>query len=503
MPDFSVEEMSAYVDEDNKVSHAIYEDLCAAYHSSLEVYPEEVNLLGVYFFDILKLLTHSRLKERELEYGHAPSDPFVIRSLERWPYLGYEDIKYGCDPNSKMYGKGTSFRQRGFKQFLQSVVNLQYFLGMRAAAQVSLVSPRVDTRANLWMHSVGIKTSLIGVEHGWFSLPQLQDQLNLLGSLIAEVMAKNGHIISSDLINVLLRGHIMADCSEGYPDLQIRADLLLLKSGIELQNRMLAVTAKQQGLSVVNVMHGEAFGVYDDPLFSRYGETMYSNAILGYGGGVISTAKPYQYAMRDGIDYIASSGVNTLHHYSPEVSGVDFGFRKQTYYYFPTSLGGASHRYGPYRDAPDSLYISWQQQLFALFGGDIKIKAHPKEKYENSYPSFGVEVVKAGFGDVLDDIDVFVFDYIGTAFNIACATGKPVIYFDLGLRNTHPDALEALKKRTIYFDIREGVPSREEIEDRLVFGAMMNEYSQNYSLGDGRKNRAASLATGIKQLLSR
>ena len=47
---------------------------------------------------------------------------------------------------------------------------------------------------------------------------------------------------------------------------------------------MLAAQASRQGVSVVNVMHGEAFGTFDEPAFSEFGEFMFANAFLGYSG---------------------------------------------------------------------------------------------------------------------------------------------------------------------------------------------------------------------------
>jgi len=503
MPDFSAEAFCTYVVEENKAARGVYDDLCSAYQTSLSTYPQELNLLGVYFFDILKLLTLSQLKTIEITQRVAPTHSCVTRSLERWPYLGYDDVKNGCDLASKRYGKGTSIGQRRLKTFLQFIINSRYLLGQRVSARISLLSPMVDSGANLWLRAPDIRSNLINIGSGWFSLPQLGDQLALLESLVCEVVASNEQLLPAELMVSLLRRHILSDCTEGTSHLKVDGDLLLLKSGVELQNRMLSVTAMQQGIPVVNIMHGEAFGVYDEPIFSKYGEQMYSSAILGYGSGVLSSSSSYQYGMRNGTKYIESNGVDVLRHYKPEFLGVKPAGRKINYFYFPTSLGGASHRYGPFRDAPDMLYFGWQKKLLSLFGSDIKIKAHPKERYGESYPSFGVEIVEVGLDEVLNDIDVFVFDYISTAFNIACATDKPIVYFDLGVRNIHKDAMEMIKKRTIYFNIKNGVPSREEIEGRLRFSGEENKYSRVYSLAGGSENRAASLATGIKQLLSR
>ena len=53
--------------------------------------------------------------------------------------------------------------------------------------------------------------------------------------------------------------------------------------------------------------------------------------------------------------------------FSPTFSGVSFKKDQQLkFFYFPTTLSGSSHRYGPYRDTADELYIRWQRALFQL-----------------------------------------------------------------------------------------------------------------------------------------
>ena len=436
MSKFSTEFFSTHIANDNKNTLGIYNDLVLAYKTSVLSYPAEKNILGVYFIDILKLLTQSFFKKKELELGIEPSHKYVNRSLEAWPYIGYDDIRDGCDIKLKRFGRGSSITQSNLKSLLQFAVNTQYFFGRNPSIKLSVVTPRIDNGSNLlWRQTPDIMTNLVNVKSGWFSVPQLGDQLELLKNLVVEIMEKNHHPISPKLITSLLENHIKADCSEGELNVQFKGDILLLSSGVEIQNRMLAIAAIQQGLPVVNIMHGEAYGVCDEPIFSEFGEQMYSSAILGYGDRVLSAQDTYKFGMKDHVKYIKSNGVNALRHYKPEFSGIGHNPTKVNYFYYPTTMSGATHRYGPYRDTADSLYLLWQKSLFSVFGDLIKIKTHPKEKYKMSFSFSETKIVSGSFDDLLDEIDVFVFDYIGTAFNEACATSKPIIYFDLGIRN--------------------------------------------------------------------
>ena len=80
------------------------------------------------------------------------------------------------------------------------------------------------------------------------------------------------------------------------------------------------------------------------------------------------------------------------------------------------------------------------------------LKKHPKE--EPDLPTPFRRVITGSLVDCLTMADVFIFDVISTAFNIAAATNKPIIYFDIGVRNIHHAVLPHLKERAIWIDAR-------------------------------------------------
>lgn len=497
---FSLEAFSAHINKDNEYSLKIYNDLKTAYIKSLKLFPKDVNLIGVYFIDILKLLTHTYLKDKEISLNITPSKIYTDKSLHTWPYLSYNDIYSGCEIKSKIFGKGNAIKQSKVKLFLQSLVNTQYSLGKKFSKKISMISPKIDTGNNLiWTSAPNIKTNLINLESGWFGIPELDQQISLLKKNVSEIMESNYHPLPSELILSLLENHIKADCFSGNNSIQFNGDILVLSSGVELQNRMLSLNAIQKGIPIINILHGEAFGVHDEPIFSNYCECMYSDAVLGYGLGFSFAQNSYQFGINKEIKYIQSNGVNTSKFFNKSKEIKNLKQKNIKYYYYPTTLSGVSHRYGPFRDTADSLYLTWQETLFKVFENSITIKSHPKEKYGLSYSFPDMNVVSGSFPDLIDEIDVFVFDYIGTAFNEACSTNKPVIYFDLGIRNIHSDALRKIKDRTIYFDIKDGLPTLSEIQDCLFYEDKQNFYTSNYSLCDNDKNRVESLSDGIQE----
>ena len=108
-------------------------------------------------------------------------------------------------------------------------------------------------------------------------------------------------------------------------------------------------------------------------------------------------------------------------------------------------------------------------------------------------------VDKKTFAEIEDEVDIYVFDYIGTAFNQACATNKPVIYFDIGLRNISRHAMTKIKERTVYFNLKiDEIPSLTEIEERIFEMKKVNNLTKNYSLTNTQKIRSQSLLEGLE-----
>jgi len=318
MFDYSPESFVTYIDRDNLDSLNVYNDLVLAHKKSLDNYPAEINIFGVYFIDILKILTQTLLKEKEIGFGIEPNEPFLNRELESWPYVGYDDIRYGCKTKEKKFGKKPSAIQGKKKVLIQSLVNLRYIV-RKPEVGLSLISPKIDYGSNLlWLKTPDIKTNLINTKPGWFAVPRLNEQIELLKEQVCQIMKKNNYLFPIDSMTFLIESHIKADCSEGHHNFKLKGDILLLRCGNELQNRMLSVAAMQQDMPVINIMHGEGFGIYDEPIASEYGEQMYSRAILGYGNRITDIQDTYKFKIKKGVKYIPSNGVNSYKYYQPE-----------------------------------------------------------------------------------------------------------------------------------------------------------------------------------------
>ena len=173
--------------------------------------------------------------------------------------------------------------------------------------------------------------------------------------------------------------------------------------------------------------------------------------------------------------------------------------------YVPTVFSGVE-RNGPFHDMHDLAYCSWQKNMLSCIISIMKPKQlirkrHRKEHIEYDFQLDGIEQLhEQDFLDLIDVPDAFIFDYPTTAFAFAVATNKPIIYFDIGLRNLISEALETIKNRCIYV---KGNPEDAESMVSAVFKGMhkecINTYTTRYSLSKDLRSREAILVDIIKE----
>lgn len=492
-----------YINEDNLITEKIYSELVLMLQNSYKKYPLGINMIAIFFIDLLKLLTHAALKERELQKEIVMTQ-FSSSELKTFPYFSYRDINSGFDIKDKFFGKDTSvgFSNGGALNKKSIYIILSNYLKKiydRNSINVLMCgSSTLSTKRDIDILTSKLNLGVFDIKHPWFFLPELNDQLSYMRNSLKEFLPlyiKSEFIIQS-IINAC-SNHISYSLDSKNQNPEINADYILLGSGLELNNRILGSLAKQKNIPVVNIMHGGAFGVHDDPSIGVYGEQLFSNKILGYGRAVIEQIDSYKFFDSQMSGYIPSNAEQISNLYrGPEVKA---RHKINNYVYFPTSLRGSQHRYGPYQDLPDKLYIRWQRIVSSIFGYKFITKLHPKEKYSYLYGDQLVNPTNGTFEKTQGEIDIFVFDYISSAFFQACATDKPIIYFDLGIRNIGIDAMEKIKARVIYYNLKTGsLPSLSDIEERLASEEKINNFTENYSLIDSDKTRSESLIDAIQ-----
>jgi hypothetical protein len=292
------------------------------------------------------------------------------------------------------------------------------------------------------------------------------------------------------------------------PSIQIaspKADAMLTGSMLPMRNRILAAHARANGIPVLTVYHGEASGIYDEPA-TGYGENSFASPIVGFGDYGCSRATDGVYSQsllkNNPVEWVPSHSKYSRHVEADIKPGPSrTGSQRVSVMYVPTALSG-NERYGPFRDANDVSYLHWQigllRKLASVENWDVHWKQHRKGRVEADIPIQNVTVSKEeDFIDLLNDVDLFVFDYPSTAFTVAAATDRPILYFDIGLRRLFEEASKSIEGRSYYTrsDINDPESAWGEMCRALDGGKLKtNTYSEAFSSSSDKRSREEVIA---------
>ena len=120
--------------------------------------------------------------------------------------------------------------------------------------------------------------------------------------------------------------------------------------------------------------------------------------------------------------------------------------------YVPHSYLGEISAHFPAMCPPDPVYYEWQSWLLAQLknlGYDVVVKAHPKGINNDGSLLAGLcsEIVLGHFDPNAHDVDCYLFDFAGTAFMDALASGTGVVLLDHGVRPLDPAGAKLLDGR--------------------------------------------------------
>lgn len=120
----------------------------------------------------------------------------------------------------------------------------------------------------------------------------------------------------------------------------------------------------------------------------------------------------------------------------------------------PDSFHG-NYRHGPWRDMEDIEYYNFQKKILS-FDKTIKIKPHPKQRYENLSLKTKHKKNDLIFGPISNFLNIkntFIIDRLSQVFFTVADTNSKIIFLDLGVRMIKKEVLKLLKKRTVYIKI--------------------------------------------------
>ncbi len=485
-----------YIRKDNQDCLVVYTTLLKGFHEIKRDIHPYLNIIAIFFQDLMGILTNYVLKLNGVRHISNTEYFNSLPEIRDFPYyINYRDVIRGIDYEKKIYRREKIGRLR-FRAVSIGVSVFNKFKLYRAL-KVGLL-PTVPLNRD-FKFKFFFEAPLI-------SLPEMYKQMKVLFSCVDKIWEKLCIISSSLGMKKLIEKHIKLyvknQLNNPFPEIDV-----FVTSGLtNVSPRIVAALCRSKAIPVVNIFHGESDGLIDEPIFG-YAENGFASIVLGYGRlgkqlqRICNFAKPlYEYP-----HYICGNSEKIKNIYKNsriEPMGELDGKRIM---YVPTSFSGVRYRYGPFRDMPDIMYLKWQEKLIEFFP-DLIWKGHPKEKAEADLFPKGIKyILRERLENCFQKSDIFFFDYISSAFYIACATDKPIVYFDIGLRNITSEAYEFIKKRCIVIIVNpESPPNLKEAVINYKNHSFYNELTQKYSLySEDNRERQEILYEWIAQNISR
>ena len=122
------------------------------------------------------------------------------------------------------------------------------------------------------------------------------------------------------------------------------------------------------------------------------------------------------------------------------------------------------------------------------------------------YGKSDIKVLSQSFTECYEQCDAYIFDHISTAFMIAAATDKPIVYFNIGKRNLTSFAEKCVKKRCVWVDIN--IQDADGVKEKLqhVFNGdlCVDQITPNFSIDEANLNlkREDRLLQVLRSVLS-
>ena len=439
---------------------------------------EYLNLISVFFAEIIKILCSAMFMEIEFDDVLEMDDLLIVKgsdlAVSKLQFLTYQQL---IDPSDRISFPGPihsgapRLRRRLFESVTAMIRGFQGNVANERTVFLSYNCQVSETKRQYLNRMFGIKNRIYfkrcPASYNRIWIPEYERQLNVLESCILEIRAKfqprkiPNPLRGSELLKMVLdrvHPHLASESN-----ISIDGDLFVAGSLSNIRARIPAVNFKSRGIPVMGVWHGDCFGVYEEPVMG-YGEGAFADVIVGYGtesDQVDFDSPPWNTDLTEFRKVVPSSATLVQNLYSREPIPRICDIPNPRFLYIPTSLAG-TWRYGPYRDMHDIGYLHWQIGLMSVFGNifkdQITWKLHPSDKvirteHHKLLDLSGVKIAqKESAENLIESCDVLVFDYHATSFNRAAATSKPIVYFDIGLRNLSHVANAAVLERCIYIN---------------------------------------------------
>ena len=464
-----------------------------------------VTLSGVFFHEAVKLVTSAHFRYVEMQNNLTLKSSAI--NTTALPYVTYDCFfaqETSSDPVEEKKIKKGALRRQVVGGLLSCINKTVGMLKPNAATVAVLDFQATKIRTFIGLLLRGYKIRIIEQpQHCFFSdfEAQYESLLEICGVALRRIPGLPVTVIEKRLQPVVLR--YISTIDPGIND-----QVLLVGTLSKIENRVVAANFYKQNLPVVTVHHGygSGLGVLDEPIF-KYGESSFCSVVVQAGkvpsSGFFADLEPLD-LLTPTYPHVVGAESKTIKNIFCSVGGQIpkiSSLNEPAVMYVPTLYSGLE-TYAPYRGLPDEIYFRWQKYLIAslmeLF--TVTLKLHPKGS--GAALDHDLKIERAPFEVSYRKAEVFVFDYVSTAFNIAAATDRPIIFVDLKVRNFKPAALEAIKARCLYISI-------EELESQLFSNVIkakwnqssINAYTPDYCLNPNGKTLEAQILDAVQNLV--
>ena len=94
---------NASIEQDNADGLLVYEELLEAFRRCERHAAPYLNVVALFFHDLMRILTGYALLWQELHGPHAPPQERIPLALRSFPYTGYRDLLEGIDLEQKAF----------------------------------------------------------------------------------------------------------------------------------------------------------------------------------------------------------------------------------------------------------------------------------------------------------------------------------------------------------------------------------------------------------------
>jgi len=445
-----------------EVSIKIYEMLFDSFLECNKLVDLSNNLQGIFFHEILRILTNFFYKSNSLNSKYSPDKNDLSNLKHGFPYIDYTDILSGIDISRK------NFKLDNVKSFKKTAWNiLVKILSSIFSSYIRVgLGKNVPLKNSIIFQGMRKKIFFFFIQDSKITITKKREQLRILNSIIERISEEVFHSNKSDELFQIIEKHINNRLSEKQSKFEF--DAVVIGSPGEELNMFTSVISSRSKIPVVHLMHGEGDQIFYDEPRHGFSEKYLVDYMFGHGA-----KKSY---VTLGTDFL-----NVIPGTASEYIGSNSNFIKKIYkkkkvrkilsnskikwMYVPDSIQ-FDNQWGPYGNYMNPyLYLHWQRKIVSNFPRII-YKRHPKgsnffrkvsnERLRDLLSTVGsnndFEILLDNFYSSYDKCDAYVFDSVSTAFMIACATEKPIIFFNIGKRKFTNEAEELIKERCYWFD---------------------------------------------------